>query len=120
MDLRLIVVSGGRQAGLTISVPRLPFFIGRSTDCQLRPRSALVSRNHCVLVRRCGRLLVQDLGSSNGTMVNEEAVNEVRELVHGDRLRVGPLTFQVCCDQRGPHASLGTKAMPTLSNGQPD
>ena len=102
MNLDLIVLSGGSYEGTHIAVPRLPFLIGRDADCQLRPRSSLVSRRHCALIQRCGRLLVRDMGSTNGTMVNDRAVVVVRELTHGDRLRIGPLSFQVCCDQLGP------------------
>jgi pSer/pThr/pTyr-binding forkhead associated (FHA) protein len=55
-----------------------------------------LSRRHCRLY--CdgeGNGIVEDLGSTNGTWVNEERVSEPRALSSGDVLRVGQTTFDV-------------------------
>ncbi len=115
MELSLMVLSGSRRAGMQIAIPRRPFFIGRDDNCHLRPQSPFVSRRHCVLLRRGGRLLVQDLGISNGTIVNDHRIDGIKELVHGDRLGVGPLLFQICFEQLAQDPLAGTKPMPATS-----
>ena len=94
MDVKLIVV-GGKNSGQAIPVSGPKFFIGRGEDCQLRPRSDRVSRQHCAIVQEEGLVLVRDFGSKNGTFVNGEPVKAERELKAGDRLKVGPLEFDV-------------------------
>jgi pSer/pThr/pTyr-binding forkhead associated (FHA) protein len=94
MEVKL-VVSGGKQAGKEIPVPGPKFLIGRAEDCQLRPQSDLVSRHHCAILLAAGEVTVKDFGSRNGTFVNGEQVADERALKTGDKLKVGPLEFEV-------------------------
>jgi predicted component of type VI protein secretion system len=94
MEVKLIVV-GGKQAGKEIPVPGPKFLIGRADDCQLRPQSDLVSRHHCAIVLAEGEVSIKDLGSRNGTLVNDERVEAERVLKTGDKLKIGPLEFEV-------------------------
>jgi hypothetical protein len=52
-----------------------------------------VSRRHCLLERRDERLLVTDLGSTNGTYLNEKRLlpQNPLQIAHGDRLILGTL-----------------------------
>lgn len=90
-------VATGSHAGKEIAIASEKFLIGRSDSCQLRPKSDSVSRQHCVLVVRDGRVLVQDLKSRNGTYVNEKRLppDRAKVLKPGDQLRVGKLEFEV-------------------------
>src|SRR5262245_60331802 len=97
MEVQLKVLVGS-SAGQTIKVPGPKFYIGRSEDCQLRPRSDLISRHHCAIIVEGEYVAVRDFGSKNGTYVNDERVSSERELKPGDRLKVGPLEFEVCYD----------------------
>lgn len=94
MDVTLKVISG-TNIGQELAVPAPRFFIGRAEDCQLRPKSDLISRHHCVLLVDNESFAVRDLGSRNGTFVNDERVMGERELKAGDRLKVGALEFVV-------------------------
>ncbi|MFH1264508.1 MAG: FHA domain-containing protein [Planctomycetota bacterium] len=94
MELKLVVATGAR-AGEEVSVAGPKFFIGRAEDCQLRPRSDLVSRHHCAITVEEGFVGVREFGSKNGTFVNGEQVRGERELKNGDRLKVGDLEFEV-------------------------
>jgi pSer/pThr/pTyr-binding forkhead associated (FHA) protein len=94
MEVKLTVV-GGKSAGKQIPVAVPKFLIGRAEDCQLRPQSDLVSRHHCAILLEEGMAVVRDFGSRNGTFVNEERIRNERELKNGDRLKVGPLEFDV-------------------------
>lgn len=71
-----------------------PYTIGRKPDCNLRIPSAAVSRKHCELTMAANALKVRDLGSSNGTFLNDVRVQEAF-LAAGDRLTVGNITFTV-------------------------
>ena len=94
MEVKLVVV-GGKLAGREIPISREEFLIGRGPECQLRPQSSSVSRKHCAIVIDKGVVAVEDFASTNGTFVNEERVENRRELKHGDRLKVGALELDV-------------------------
>ena len=87
-------VLAGSNAGkeIPISVPR--FLIGRSDDCQLRPKSDAISRNHCAIVTAGDEVLIRDLNSRNGTYINEERISGDKQLQNGDKLRLGKLEFE--------------------------
>jgi pSer/pThr/pTyr-binding forkhead associated (FHA) protein len=97
MEVKLVVVHGAR-AGEEVPVAGPKFYIGRAEDCQLRPRSDLVSRHHCVLIVEKDYAAVRDFGSKNGTVVNDETIKGEQELRNGDRLKVGDLEFEVRLD----------------------
>jgi len=71
--------------------------IGRSESCDLRVPIMSASRRHCELTISDGQVKLKDLGSSNGTYVNNKRVEEV-ELKAGDRLLIGPVVFTVQID----------------------
>jgi two-component system cell cycle response regulator len=63
--------------------------IGRAAGADFIVDAALVSRVHCRLTALAdGRLEVRDLGSTNGTFVNDDRI-ETATLASGDKLRVG-------------------------------
>jgi predicted component of type VI protein secretion system len=90
-------VAAGSHAGKEIAIVSDKFVIGRSDECQLRPKSDSISRRHCVVAVRDGRVLAQDLNSRNGTFVNDNRLppDKAKVLKAGDRLRVGKLEFEI-------------------------
>lgn len=94
MELKLIVLAGAKQ-GLEIPLKKDQFLIGRAKECSLRAGSEAISRRHCAIVRKNDQWTVRDLGSRNGTFVNETRIAEEVSLGAGDELRVGPLHFRV-------------------------
>ena len=95
MEVKLIVASGKNQ-GKEIPLPGQQFLIGRGEGCQLRPASERISRKHCAIIVSEGRVIVRDLGSTNGTSVNDERIAGDRELKNGDKLNVGGvLEFEI-------------------------
>ena len=69
--------------------------LGRTARADFIVDASLVSRLHCRLTAgREGQLVVEDLGSTNGTLVNGERVDRA-ELAVGDTLQVGRVTFQI-------------------------
>jgi len=94
MDLKLIVLAGAKE-GTQIPLKKDKFIIGRASECTLRAGSSAISRRHCAIVRKDDAWLVRDLGSRNGTFLNDSAVQEPTALKVGDEIRVGPLHFRV-------------------------
>src|SRR5690242_9331622 len=94
MDFELVVVQG-RSASSTIKLVDGVTTIGRHDECQLRIKSSQVSRKHCELFEKKGLLLVKDLGSSNGTLVNGKKIQGQRVLEPGDELTIGPVQLRV-------------------------
>jgi len=98
LKLRLVVLTRGKWEGKKISIGRFPFLVGRDAVCHLRPASTLVSNQHCAISSRDGCFFIRDLGSTNGTFINEEPLRGQRKLQHGDTLRIGPLDFDIEID----------------------
>src|SRR5262245_9831668 len=94
IELKLIVLAGAKE-GTQIPLKKDKFVIGRASECTLRAASAAISRRHCAIVRKDDAWLVRDLGSRNGTFLNDNAVAEPTPLKVGDEIRVGPLHFRV-------------------------
>ena len=94
MEVNLIVANG-KQMGKKVSISSSKFLIGRGEECNLRPQSNLVSRTHCVILIEKDLAAIEDLGSTNGTLVNNERLAERRELKNGDRIKVGMLELEV-------------------------
>ncbi|MFJ8045363.1 FHA domain-containing protein [Kitasatospora sp. NPDC096147] len=69
--------------------------IGRMTGSGLRLGDATVSRHHAELRREGDGWVLYDLGSSNGTFVNELRVAGAVVVRAGDRVRFGSLAFQL-------------------------
>jgi len=65
-----------------------PILIGRSPDCDLLLLNRTVSHQHAELFWRDGRWHLVDLGSTNGTYVNGEPVQEA-EIRRGDVVALG-------------------------------
>lgn len=65
-----------------------PLTIGRAPDNALVIHDTRASRHHARLFARSGVLLISDLGSTNGSWVNDRRVEEMA-LGEGDRIRVG-------------------------------
>ncbi len=88
----LIVMSGARF-GFALEVTSGNVLIGRGEDAQLVLDEDGVSRHHAKVVLLSGNVcLAQDMGSTNGTFVNDERV-EAHPLEHGDRIRLGESTW---------------------------
>ncbi len=65
--------------------------IGRDPASAIQLDSVGISRRHARIVVRDGEALVEDLGSKNGTSVNDEPLTAPRTLRDGDRIQVGPV-----------------------------
>lgn len=94
MKIQLVVSTGAHQ-GKIIAVPGTQFIIGRDEGCHLRPASPAISKKHCAVFIKNDQVFVRDMGSTNGTFVNDELVQGDVLVKSGDRLRAGPLDFVI-------------------------
>ena len=82
-----LVVLAGAKTGAAVPIKKDRFIIGRGKDCTLRAGSEAISRNHCELLVTESGVTVRDMGSRNGTYVNDEKIEGVKTLSNGDKLR---------------------------------
>jgi predicted component of type VI protein secretion system len=96
MDVKLVGFKpDGDRVEITLTKPATIF--GRGTNCDVQIPVSSISRQHCEVNVAGDQVWVADLGSSNGTFVNNERVDEMR-LTAGDRLVFGPLVLTVQID----------------------
>lgn len=102
-----LLVCMGANVGHRYPIGDAEVSIGRSDRCDIRLDDDRVSSRHAELVRRAGRYRIYDLGSSNGTLVNAQRVDEI-DLRDGDLIQVGYTVFRYvsgeALDHARPHA----------------
>jgi predicted component of type VI protein secretion system len=110
MEAELIVVGGKASKGSVFLT--LPAVIGRSQQVGLAIRHRTVSRRHAELFEKAGVVMIRDLGSLNGTIIDGHPIKEA-PLPSGTEFTVGPLTFRVKYERNGaPSESPAPKKEP--------
>ena len=103
MKISLVVLTAGKMMGKEISITAAEFRIGKDPSCQLKPASG-VSDKHCAFLVKQGKLFLVDLGSAEGTFVNDSKISAEVELKPKDKVKVGPLLFEVKIEAAAPAA----------------
>ena len=98
MTPRLVGLDGHAD----IALDRAVVVVGRHRWCDVRIASPRVSRRHCRLCLNGGGILVRDLGSTNGTWINDRRV-ERGLLRPGDELSIAHCRYRL----EGPPAPEG-------------
>lgn len=75
--------------GYSLPLPLGETVIGRDVQCALRFNDPSVSRRHLRLVRRQEEIFVEDLGSSNGTLLNGKKLARPARVDSGDTIQLG-------------------------------
>ncbi|MEO1337351.1 MAG: FHA domain-containing protein, partial [Myxococcota bacterium] len=91
--LQLFVFHDDMFLGAELFFTEVPVVIGRDTNVGLRLAADTVSRRHCRLLWRNETLELEDLGSGNGTFVNDRRVQST-EIRFKDTIRVGPYNLK--------------------------
>jgi hypothetical protein len=91
---RLVVVEPSERKGQTYELTD-ELTVGRAPGCAVSLDDTFVSNLHARVFRRDGTLYVEDLGSTNGTFVNQKAVSSAVRLRKGDRVQVGRTVLEV-------------------------
>lgn len=102
----LIAHPENRRLGARYRItPGAPIEVGRSPHAAISlPEVPSLSRNHARLRFDKGRVLLEDLGSRNGTFVNDRAVRGAAELRSGDRFQAGAVHFKFLHERDVEHA----------------
>jgi S1-C subfamily serine protease len=83
-------INSGPEAGKGAEVSGQRFVIGRDEHCNLVLTDGKASRNHAFLeVQPTGQVILHDMGSTNGTYVNERRVDQPTPLFGGEQVRIG-------------------------------
>jgi pSer/pThr/pTyr-binding forkhead associated (FHA) protein len=69
--------------------------VGRDPSCAIRPDDTYLSQQHARIFERNGSWVVEDLGSTNGTYLNQQKVTVPAQLSPGDRIRLGKTVIEV-------------------------
>lgn len=70
------------------------FVIGRDKSCHIQiTDDTSVSRKHATVMRQGVRFMLEDLGSSNGVLVNDVRIEGAHELRVGDRVEIGNTVY---------------------------
>jgi pSer/pThr/pTyr-binding forkhead associated (FHA) protein len=87
-----LVIAEGKEAGREFLFDQSSVVIGRTPECDIILYDAGVSRLHARIFDEGVGMLIEDLGSSNGTVVNGNKVSK-QALKDGDSITLGPVKF---------------------------
>ena len=88
-----LVISEGKEAGREFEFDQDSVVIGRTAECDVILYEAGVSRKHARILIEGGGIWIEDLGSSNGTRVNNTMIQGKQALRDGDSISMGPVVF---------------------------
>jgi pSer/pThr/pTyr-binding forkhead associated (FHA) protein len=95
LELRLRVVDPPQRRGRVFELGD-EVTVGRSPGCAVPlDDDTFASSIHARVFRRSGELWLEDLGSTNGTWVNDERLDNPVRLRRGDRVKVGSTILEV-------------------------
>jgi hypothetical protein len=84
-----LFVQTGPDAGRRLHLARPSITVGRASTNDLVLGDPVLSRQHAVIRRQDEGWIIADLGSTNGTFVNDVRLGGPRRLQPGDRIRLG-------------------------------
>ncbi len=88
------VVVGGRLNGSVFDLPQGVHNVGRSPDNEIPLEFEGISRRHFQIDSSEGEVTITDLGSSNGTFVNDNKITVPQSLIKGDVVKLGAITLK--------------------------
>src|SRR5688500_15926882 len=84
--------SQGREGTVELA-PSETVYVRRGLECAIRTDDGMVSRRHSQIRMEAGRYVVEDLGSANGTHLNNQRIQK-QALGHGDVVQCGSLIMR--------------------------
>jgi two-component system cell cycle response regulator len=98
-----LVIIYGDELGKKYNLDTNSVVVGRSSKCDIQIDQESISRNHSKIVNTGKSILVRDLGSTNGTYVNDEPIEEY-VLRDGDLIKIGRTIFKFLSGGNIEHA----------------
>jgi pSer/pThr/pTyr-binding forkhead associated (FHA) protein len=95
MDVRFVVITPASQK--RVVAVRLPILVGRADEARFRIQQDSVSRRHCEFLVKDDVVFVRDLGSTNGTLLDDEEIpaSVATRVPPGAIVRIGGIAFRV-------------------------
>ena len=93
-DCLVVIYQRDGGGGKCITLDRALIRVGRDPDNELVVLDEGVSRRHARIEKRNGRVLLMDVGSKNGTLLNDAELSGIVELKTGDRIKIGSTIFK--------------------------
>jgi pSer/pThr/pTyr-binding forkhead associated (FHA) protein len=93
LEVRLVVLNAREPQAFLLRPPEV--IIGRGRDCDLRIRARDISRRHCRIAFLETHVVLEDLGSTNGTLLNGKPVTGSQALKPGDIIAIGSARLKV-------------------------
>jgi ABC-type multidrug transport system ATPase subunit len=84
-----LILTDGPNPGQEFELTKSEIIIGRDQGVDFYLPSPIVSRKHARLTMHEHGYLIEDLGSSNGTYINDRKINQPYVLTSGDKIRLG-------------------------------
>ncbi|MFC7545827.1 FHA domain-containing protein [Plantactinospora sp. GCM10030261] len=109
-----LTVTNGPWQGVSFRLRAGTWLIGRHEDADFMLEDPKVSRRHARVELVDGRVLVTDLGSTNGTWLNEQRITEATELHDGDRIRLGQVRLRYFDPSTATTDPVGSLALRSL------
>jgi hypothetical protein len=117
------VVTEGPKAGVTFSIGKGKNVIGRDPETQIHLDDKMSSRRHAQVFWVGGKMVLEDLESSNGTLVNGNPITDPYSLNEGDVISIGDtvMIYQSGEDDAPPPvaASVATVSSPPAAESAP-
>ena len=93
--VQLLMVEPAARRG-SVTVLEGDIVVGRAPECSVvMPDDPYTSTRHARFFERDGAWWVEDLGSTNGTLVNAKTITEAQQLKRDDRVQTGSAVFEV-------------------------
>ncbi|MCF6744817.1 FHA domain-containing protein [Blastococcus sp. KM273128] len=90
-----LVVTAGPLTGTKITLGEQPILIGRADDSTLVLTDDFASSRHARLTNRGGQWYVEDLGSTNGTYLDQQRVQGPLQVAPGQPIRIGQTALEL-------------------------
>lgn len=90
-----VAIVDGPLAGRTVALSSLPITIGRAEDATIAINDDYVSQHHARLVPNGSAWLLEDLGSTNGTLLDSKKVSGAIEVHAGSQIRIGKSVLEL-------------------------
>lgn len=99
-DRGVLLVLSGEPFGRSFVLDKAEARIGRSPSCDLVLPDPRISSLHCRVYREADGFCLEDLGSTNSTILNQKPLKKAARLHYGDRIVIGETALRFFLEER--------------------
>ena len=105
MDIKIVATTGKAQ-GTAVEVHAAKFFIGRHSNCQIRPDIRGLAGIHALIEQRDNHVFLRDFGAEGGTGINDRVLHaREAEVFDSDLIQIGPMVLILSIKPKGEDQS---------------